>query len=158
MIDLSGVIYALPIFSFVFVFAIMFAVLKSTKILGDNAAIMGCVSFAIAIIFISFSQVRSYLESVTSGFVVLFIAMFFIILLGTFALGKDVSAILKPGLVWVFVITLALIFIFVGYFHFNLDSSLPIGEIKNFLFDSQYSGSLLLGIVALVVGLVIVKK
>ncbi len=157
MVDISGLVYLMPLFSFILVFVILFAILKNINLLGENNFIMDFVSFIIAIIFISFSDVRSYFESIIPWFVILLIVMFFIIFLGMFALGKGVSEVVNPGFVWVFVIVLFLIILIEGYSHF-LAIQLPLAEIKNFFFNSEFSSSILLGIMALVVSLIIIRK
>lgn len=158
MIDISGINYFLPVISFALAFVIIFAILKKTGILGDSAWICFLVSFAIALVFASFPDVRTYMEAVTPWFVILIILLFFILLIGAFALAGDVSKIVRPGLVWVLVAILAFVFIFIGYNHFDVASNCDFIKIKDFLFDRKISGGLAVLIVALIVGFIVAKK
>lgn len=158
MIDLTPVSYLLPVFSFVLVFVLVFAILKKTEILGDNNFINALISLIMAVIFISFSDVRGYVEQVSPWFVVLVVAMFFVLLLGGFMLAKDIGEIARPATAWVFIGLLALIFLAVGYEHFNLTSNSVFLDVKDFFLEKKVSGSILLGIVALVVGIIITRK
>jgi len=158
MIDLSPVSYFLPIFSFVLVFVVIFAILKKTEILGDNNFSMAMVALVISLIFISFSDVRSYIEAVSPWFVVLLVAMFFLLFLGGFMLVKDITKIARPATAWVFAGLLAFIFLVVGYYHFHLTGNSVFLDIKDWVYDSEVSGSIILGVVALVVGIFITRK
>lgn len=158
MIDLSGISYFLPIFSFVLIFVVVFAILRKTKMLGDNNFIMAMVSLVLAVIFISFSDVRSYIEAVSPWFVVLVIAMFFVLVLGGFLLAKDITAIARPATAWVFIALLALVFIVIGYSHFNLSSNMTFLGIQDFFSEESYSSTIVLGVIALIVGIAITRK
>lgn len=157
MIDVSGLSYFLPIFTFLFSFLVIFAILAKTKIMGDNAFTQASISFVISLILISFSGVRSYIEQVTPWFVVLVVALFFIVFMAAFALKKP-EDVLKPGLAWVFVVVLVVIFLFIGYGHFHVASNHDFVKIKNFLFDEKIGGSVLLLIVALIAGIAVTRK
>lgn len=158
MIDLTGVNYILPIATFVLVLVVVFAVLKKTGILGDNNFINAMVALVFGIIIISFSEVRSYLELVSPWFVVLVVLMFFVLFLGGFMLAKDITKIARPGLAWVFIALLAIAFIAIGYSHFGVRCDPLFLSIKNWLFRRDVSGSIILGVVALVVGIFMTRK
>ena len=55
-IDISGIFLFMPIFSFLFVFLIVFAILNKTKILGGEGWTNMFVGMIMAIIFLSFSS------------------------------------------------------------------------------------------------------
>jgi len=158
MIDLSGVSYILPIATFVLVFVVIFAILKKTAVLGDNNFINAIVGLIFGIIIISFSQVRSYLELVSPWFVVLVVLMLFVLVLGGFLLAKDVSKIAHPAVAWVFIGLLALAFLIIGYYHFDINCSHTFSHIKNWFFKREVFGSFILGAVALIVSFIITKK
>jgi len=72
-IDISGLYFFMPVFSFLFVFMIVWAVLAKTKLLGEAGFINFFVSFIMAIIFMSFSSLDLYVRTIIPWFVVLFI-------------------------------------------------------------------------------------
>lgn len=158
MIDISGISYFLPIASFVLVFVVLFAILKKTEILGENTFIMAVVSLVFAMIFASFSNIRSYVEAVSPWFVVLIIFMFFVLMLGGFMLAKDIGKIARPGLAWAFIAVLTIIALYIGYNHFDVSCNPVFLHLKHWLFRRDVSGSVVLGIVALVVGIFITRK
>ena len=158
MIDISGIGYFLPIFSFLFAFVVVYAILIKTQILGDNAFTQASTAFIIGVIFISLASVRSYVEAVTPWFVVLIFVLFFIILMAAFVLAKDAGKILRPGLVWVFIALLVLIFIFIFYNHFGVASNSDFLKIKDWIYDKSVSGSIFLLIIALIAGFAITRK
>lgn len=157
-IDLSGVSFILPIATFVLVFAVMYAVLKKTELLGDNEFTNAIVALVFGIIILSFSDVRSYLELVSPWFVLLFVLMFFVLVLGGFMLTKDITKIARPEVAWVFIGLLALAFLIIGYGHFGLAHNSGFHVFKDWLFRSDVWGTIVLGVVALVVALVIARK
>jgi hypothetical protein len=109
--DISGLMYFLPLFSFLFVFVIIYAILTKTKVLGENNFANIFVSFVIAIVFATTAGTREYIETVTPWVVVLAICMFFILLVIGLSQQK-IDAIMKPGFVWVFIILVLVIFLF----------------------------------------------
>ena len=156
-LDISGITYFMPVFSFVLVFVVLFAILNKTKIIGENAFTQAITSFILAVIFASFSNVREYVENVTPWFVVIFIALFFIVVLCAFVF-KDFYALLKPGLGWIFVIAIIITFLVVAYFSFDLACNPAFISFKRFIFRDRIAGSIWLVIFALVVGFVITRK
>lgn len=158
MIDISGVSYLLPIFSFVLVFFVVFAILKKTGLLGENNFTMSVVALVLALIFISFSDVRSYIELVSPWFIVLVVLMFFVLFLGGFMLAKDITKITKPAFAWVFIGLLALAFILIGYSHFGLAYNHDFINLRHWIFKREVSGSIILGIVALVAVFIVARK
>ena len=80
-LDISGLAYFMPIFGFLFIFVIVFALLDKTKILGGVKWIDVLISFIVAIIFATMTSVREYVEQVTPWFVVLVVALFFILVI-----------------------------------------------------------------------------
>lgn len=158
MIDISGISYFLPIATFVLIFVVVFAILKKTEILGDNNFTMAIIGLIMAVIFVSFSDVRAYLEAVSPWFVVILILMFFVLLLSGFLLAKDITKIARPGVAWVFIALVALAFILIAYNHFGLACNSTFLTIKHWVYEEDVSGSIVLGIVALVVGIFITRK
>ncbi len=86
-IDISGIFVFMPVFSFLFVFLIVYAALSKTKVLGEGW-INIFISFIMAIIFLSFASLEMYVQTIVPWFVVLIVISFLILLLGGFASGK----------------------------------------------------------------------
>jgi hypothetical protein len=54
VVDISGIYNFMPIFSFLFVFVVVYAILAKTKVLGDQKVNL-LVGFIMAIIFMNFA-------------------------------------------------------------------------------------------------------
>lgn len=156
-VDISGMAFFTPIASFVFVMAIMYALLANTKILGGNKFIDIIVSVIIALIFATMASSREYVEKVTPWFVVLIVALFFILVIVGLSQHK-IPDIIKPGFVWVFIIVMMVILL---GFAINMFSSVNsvFSQIRDFFINqAKFAGALLLIIVAGVVIWLFVKK
>lgn len=167
-VDLSGLTFLVPIFGFLFVFIILFALLSKTKILGGSRWIDLFVSFIVSIIFVSVSSARVYVESILPWFAILIVAIFLVLIIIGIT-QKDLDKFMKPWFAWVFIILLIIIFLVAaikvfapsispwlpGYSSAGLD---PLSvRIKDFFYSSKFLGSLLLIILAAIVSWVLVK-
>ncbi len=153
-IDISGINYFMPIFGFLFVFVIVFALLAKTKILGENKFINVLISFIISIIFSTVSSMQNYVKSVIPWFAVLVIVLFFVLLIIGFSQQK-IGDIMKPGIVWVFIIVLIAVFLVAAIKVFA-----PVWvDIKDFITtEGRIVGGILLLIIAALAAWVITKK
>jgi len=105
---MSGLSYFMPLFLWLLVFVIVLAVLMKTGLLGSQL-LNFIVAFIVASIFASLASTREYIKTVTPWLAVILVAMLFVLLI--IGLSKqDISAIMKPWLVWIFI--MALIFVF----------------------------------------------
>jgi hypothetical protein len=73
VLDIGALHYFKPIFTFLFVFVIMYALLQKTKILGGVKGVDALVSFVMAILFMLTPGLVEIVDFSTSWFVVLFI-------------------------------------------------------------------------------------
>jgi len=166
MIDVSGLNFFMPVFSFFFVFFIVYSILWKTKILGENHFIVILISFILGVIFLSFSSLRFYVETIIPWFALLMVVIFFVLLIGMFS-SKD----WKPGswLSWVFIGILILIFLISAIYVFNPvfhpDLIIASGgreslwnQIQDFFTSSKVAGSVLLIIVAIIISWVLTRK
>jgi len=80
-IDILGLTYFMPIFIFLFVFSIIFAVLNKIKALGENQFAHLLVSFIVAIIFTTTTNTQEFVLSVTPWVVIFVICIFFILII-----------------------------------------------------------------------------
>ena len=164
-IDTSGLNFFMPIFSFLFVFVIIYAVLAKTKIIGENKFVHLLISFIISTVFISFSSLELYVRNIIPWFVVLFIVVFFILLIGLFS-SKD--WVPKSWLGWVIIGILVLIFLISAIRVFNPvfhpDLGIASGEGTSLLeqlrgyMGGGIVGSILLIAIAILVAWIITKK
>jgi hypothetical protein len=155
--DISTLGYFTPIFSFLFVFVLMYALLAKTKLLGDNKFVHLITSFVIAIIFSLISSVRQYVESVVPWFAVLIVALFFILLIIGFS-QKKMEDMMKPGLAWIFIVLLIVIFIVAAVKIFGSSLTPAYNNFREFIGNNGWFGGIVLLIVAILASWVLTKK
>jgi len=166
-IDVSGLGFFAPIFIFLFVFVVVYALLTKTKIIGESDWIHLLISFIVAIVFISFSSMELFVRTIIPWFVVLFVALFLVLLLGFFSSKEWVP---KSWLGWIFIGLLGLIFlisairVFNPVFHSGLivTSGSDYGttmweQVIDFFISSKTAGSILFIIAAVVVSWILIK-
>lgn len=166
--DVSAFTYFAPILAFLIVFIIMFALLRATKILGEEKFIQLFAAFIIATVFVTASSVRQVVLDVIPWFALLLIALFFILALAGFIGKKDMVG--KP-IGWVFIVLLIIVFLIAGVkvFSSTLAPYLPgpsfgaggDADLLGFfgwLYSPRVAGAILLLGVAALVSWVLVKK
>lgn len=157
-IDISGIAYFMPIFSFIFVFALVFAIIEKTKILGEseNKTVPLLISFFIAIIFVTTQSTRVYIEAVTPWIAVLIVALFFMLLIIVLSQRK-IEDVMQPGFVWFFLILAFLIFLVsanIIFSHFAFWQQLKTTLTTN----DRISGGLILIIIGIFATWILVRK
>jgi hypothetical protein len=167
-IDVSGLNFFMPIFSFLFVFIVVYALLEKTKILAGTKFIHFLISFIVAIVFISFSSIEFYVRQIIPWAVVLIVILLFVLLIAGFS-TKSLDKIMTPAFAWVFIGILILVFLIAAIKVFNpvLHSSSGIVEghggetiwlqIRDFFGSSTVGGSILLIVVAVIISWIIAK-
>jgi hypothetical protein len=169
-LDVSWLNFYMPIFGFLFVFVVILAVLMKTKILGENQFVNLIISFVFAIIFITFSPGLNFVSMVVPWFVILVIALFFVLMLIGFS-QKDMDKMMKPWLAWVFIGALMVVFLVSAMIVFgssfqgwlpgqadNVDANPFFISVKHFIYGEKFLGALLLFVVAVAASWVITKK
>lgn len=166
VVDISGIFFFMPIISFLFVFLIVWSLLVKTKLLGDSSWTNLFVGLIMATIFISFSSLDLYVRTIVPWFVVLFICVFLVLLLGGLA-TKDLGKFMGNWLGWVSVILLVIIFLISAIKVFNPvfhpDLIITSGEGISLMSQIVYGasgtvfGTILLIIIAGIVSWVLVK-
>lgn len=154
VVDISGLNYFMPIFFFLFVLVIVYAILAKTKILGGSKSVDLIVSIIIAVISVTVSSIEEYVETITPWFVVLIIALFFILLVVGMS-QHQITDILGKKFVWVFIIILILAFLISATKVFS-----PVWEdVKDFISnEGRIVGGIILAIVAAATAWVITRK
>ena len=154
--DISGLSFFMPLFGFLLVFTIMLALLLKTKLLGENRFVNIVVSFIIAIIFATMTNVREYVQNVTPWFVVLVIALFFILIVVGLYTPK-VADVVKPGFVWLFIVALILVFLIAAITVFSSFSGIW-EDITSFVTnEARLAGAIILLIIAVLAAWVMTK-
>ena len=106
--------YFKPIFVFIFVFALFYAVLAKTEILGKNKGIQFMFSFSVAILFLFTSRTVEFAELVAPWLAVLLIIFMSFMMLFLFLGVKPeiiTKAVSEPGITWTLVIALLVLLI-----------------------------------------------
>ena len=141
-IDLSGIATFVPVFGFLLVFVVTYALLGKTKLLGDNKFVHILVSFALAIIFLVSANAVEYVRVVTPWFAAFIVSLLFIALV--VGLTGNMEKIFKPGFTWFIVIALIVIFIVSAIYVFADVINKYTGGPKAFLLQPQILGVIVL--------------
>ena len=91
--DVSTIGFFLPIFSFLLVFVVVYAMLAKTKVMGDNQSTMLLLSFILASFFIMQVNLVNFIQFSSAWFTVGMVGLFFLMLIIAFLPG-DASKIL----------------------------------------------------------------
>jgi hypothetical protein len=163
-LDLSAFAYFAPIFSFLLVFVVSYAILLKFKLLGDDLpkAVVTFVAFVIATLFISVGSVQTYVTTIVPWFAVFLISLFFLLTVMSFA---SVSDGMKKGVGVIFVVGLLVAFLVSGIVVFSdsLGPYLPFNShytgnyFTDWLYSSRVLGTLFLLAVAGVVSWFLAK-
>ncbi|OIO42569.1 hypothetical protein COU56_01635 [Candidatus Pacearchaeota archaeon CG10_big_fil_rev_8_21_14_0_10_31_9] len=168
-IDFSWLGYYVPIFGFLFVFVVMYAVLSKTSVLGESGFVNSLVSFVFAIIFVTFLPAVNYVQTIIPWFVILIICLFFFLVIVGFS-QKDIDKFMKPWIAWVFIGFLALIFLISAIYVFNPVFVKGIADLtgnsqdqvfeslRKFVISEKFFGGIFLLIIAAVTSWVLTKK
>jgi hypothetical protein len=141
---MTALSFFVPIFAFLLIFIIVFALLKKTSILGEGDGIPLLVSFIIATFFILEASLINLVTLSSSWISVFVIVIFFVIAIIGFLPGKEPLEFLAKGK-WFAGIVLAIIigiFIFSAVHVFN--------RIISWDFASRWLGSDWVGVVILI--------
>jgi len=166
-IDISGLNFFMPVFSFLFVTLIVYLILLKTKILGEGKFLLFLISFIMAIIFMSFSSLELYVQTIIPWFIVLFVVVLLVLLVAGLS-TKSLDKMMTPGFAWIVVGVLVVIFliaavkVFNPVFHPDLivasgEGTSMLEQLKGYL-DGGAVGSILLLVIAGIVAWVVTKK
>src|SRR3989344_1340353 len=112
--SLSFLEFFLPVFSFLFIFVIMFAVLDKFKLLGENKTVKFVAALSIALLFLFSKETLNFVNFVTPWFVVLVIVALFILALFMFMGVKEKqmeSTINDPRVYWTVLVIIIILLI-----------------------------------------------
>ena len=116
---LSFVEFFLPLFGFLFILVLMYAILDKFKLMGDNKWVKWIASFSIALVFLFTQGALEFVNFITPWFVVLVVVSLFILSLFLFLGVKEgelSSAIKTPTVYWtIIILVLVLLFSAVAF-------------------------------------------
>lgn len=164
--DVSAVTYFAPIFVFLLVFVVVFAVLARTKILGDEfpRVLLIFIAFVVAALFISFGGVQRYVETLVPWLAVLIVSLFFLLLMAGFA-GVKMERGLGVGavVVGILIFVVSGVVVFSGVLGPYLPGSSVAGgdasvlRITDWLYSPRVVGAVVLIIAAGITSWILVK-
>ena len=168
-LDISGISFFMPVFSFLFVFLVVYALLLKSRVLGDTPFYL-IISFIVAVIFMSFSSLELYVRTILPWFIVVVVIAFVVLVVAGIS-TKNLDWIMGSKLGWVLIIILIIIFliaaikVFNPVFHPDLIISGGqdggpgiVDQARDFFGSSKWAGTIILLIVAGLVGWFITKK
>lgn len=112
IMDVGFLNHFVPVFIFLLVFVLFYAVLLKTHILGDNKGLIALASFVVALLFLVTRAATEFVQLVTPWFVVMLIVIMCFLLIFMF-LGVKPDAIAeamsKEGTVWTILVILIIL-------------------------------------------------
>lgn len=117
----GSISYFLPIFAFLLVFIVIFAILKRSVVLGENDGVNLFISFILASFFIVESQLVDYVAFTSSWVGVFVVILFFLLLTIAVLPGKDPFEFLGKNnwFRWVVMVLMIVFFIIASSYIFN---------------------------------------
>jgi len=148
--SVSVIGYFMPIFAFLLVFIVSYALLVKTKVLGESPAVMLFISFILSSFFIVEASLVEFVQFSSAWFGVIVIALFFLIVVVAFVPGIDLAAFFGKGnwFAWGLLGLMLLFFVFSSAYVWNWVLN---WELVTSWFDSDWFGMILLLAVAGVV-------
>ena len=148
--SVSFIGYFMPIFAFLLVFIVIYALLFKTKVLGDNQPVMLFISFILSSFFIVQASLVEFVKFTSAWFGAVVIGIFFLIAILGFLPGKEPFAFLGKGnwFSWIILGVIVALFVISSAYVFNW--AVNWGTVQNW-FDTSWFGMILLLVVAAIV-------
>jgi len=150
--DLSIMQYFLPIFSFILILIIMYAVLQKTKLLSENIRINFMVALCAALLTMFAGNTLELVDYMVPWIVfVLFILVMIFMIFMFFGLDKDTiwERIGTPGIVWTFFIVIIILAMGKVFGPIIPNEGVGTGTLFGFLFQPQILGVIALLLIAM---------
>lgn len=155
--SLSAIGYFMPIFAFLLVFIVIYALLVKTKVLGDSPAVMLFISFLLSSFFVVEASLVEFVQFSSAWFGTIVIGLFFLIVILAFIPNIDIGKFFGANnwFAWVLLGGMLLFFIFSSayVFHWVLN-----WDMISDWFDDGWFGMILLLVIAGVVSFVLTRK
>ena len=148
--SVSALGYFVPIFAFLLVFIVVYALLAKTGILGGSQAVMLFISFILAAFFVVQASLVEFIEFSSAWFGVLVIGLFFLLVVLAFLPGKEPLSFLTKSnwFSWVVLGVIIALFVISSAYVFNWAIN---WELVKTWFRSDVAGMVLLLIIAAIV-------
>jgi len=148
--SLSAIGYFVPIFAFLLVFIVVYALLVKTQILGGSSWVMLFISFVLASFFIVQASLVDFIQFSSAWFGVIVIGVFFLMLVLAFLPGDSPLGFLTKNdwFSWAMLIVILVLFVISAAYAFNY--AVNWGEVQDW-FGSDWFGMVLLLVIAAVV-------
>ena len=148
--SLSALSWFVPIFAFLLVFIVVYAMLVKTKILGDSPAVLLFISFILAAFFIVQASLVEFIQFGSAWFGVLIVGLFFLLVILAFLPGKEPLAFLTKSswFSWVILGIIIAFFIISSAYVFNWTTN---WELFQDWFSTDVAGMIILLIIAAIV-------
>lgn len=154
-VSFAALNYFLPIFAFLLIFVVVYAVFAKTGILGDNSAVHLIISFILAVFFIVQVSLVDFIQFSSAWFAVFFVSLFLVMVLLAFTNKEGLDALMKnKGVAVGLLAGLVIFFIISSAYVFNW--AVNWDKIWDW-FYTDWFGMVLLLIIAIIVGVVISK-
>ncbi|MCL6500487.1 MAG: hypothetical protein K6T16_00435 [Candidatus Pacearchaeota archaeon] len=157
-IDLSGISTFIPVFGFLLVFVVVYALLGKTKVLGENKFVHILVSFAISIIFLVSANAIEYVRVVTPWFATFIVSLLFIVLVVGLIKGNVEEFFKGKGFAWLIIIALIIIFLFSAVYVFADLINKYLGAPKEFFLQPTILGVIVLVGITILASWLLTKK
>lgn len=155
-IDLSGMATFIPVFGFLLVFSVTYALLSKTKLLEEHKFTNIIIAFSIAIIFLVSANAVKYVEMVTPWFAAFVVSLLFIALT-VGLLKKDIDKFFPAWFAWIAVLVLIIIFVVSASYVFGDLIAKYLQGPKEFLLQPSILGVVILLIVSVLAGWLLTK-
>lgn len=157
-LDLSGISTFIPVFGFLLVFVVVYALLGKTKVLGENKFVHILTSFSIAIIFLVSANAVEYVRVATPWFATFIVSLLFIVLVVGLIKGNVEEFFKGKGFAWLIIILLIIIFIFSAIYVFADLINKYLGAPKQFLLQPTIFGIIVLVGITVLTSWLLTKK
>ena len=148
--SISAIGYFMPIFAFLLVFIVVYALLNKTGVLGGSQPVMLFISFILASFFIMEASLVEFVRFSSAWFGAGVIGLFFLLVVLAFLPGKDPLAFLTKN-DWFSWVILGLIVAFFIISSAYLFSWVVSWAVISSWFSSEWFGMILLLIIAAIV-------
>jgi hypothetical protein len=157
MAVISALGWFIPIFAFLLVFIVIYAILKKTGVLGSAEPVMLFVSLILASFFVLEASLVEFIRLSSAWFGVLMILIFFLILGVAFMPGKDPFDFMKKGnwFSWAVLGLILGVFVITAAYTFNVAIN---WDLAGSWVDTEWFGFILLAVVAGIVAFVVARK
>lgn len=154
-IDISGLTTFVPVFGFLLVFVVVYALLGKTKVLGENKFVHLLISFAISIIFLVSAQAIKFVEF-TVPFIAIFIISLVFVGLIVGVIKGNIEEFFQPAFGWLIVVVIIIFFVFSAIHVFGVAMSEYAPA--QFVLQPQVLGIIILCAVAFIASWLLTRK